>query len=180
MDLIDLFSLQQTYNQQRIMLCFNGPLSKSLIEEIGTALRNYMESENAPASSSMDVFGAYIEMTQNIRHYCATKGWSDMEAAATVVIARGEDGRCVVSAGNLVDIADGRVLTARIEALASLSKEQLKTAYKEQLRKPRPENAASGAGLGLIGMARKSAEPMVCSVRTLEDGRAFFSLRVVM
>ncbi|HZW21335.1 biofilm regulation protein kinase SiaB [Noviherbaspirillum sp.] len=180
MELIDLFSLQQTYNQQRIMLCFNGPLTKSLIEEIGNALRNYMERENATASSAMDVFGAYIELTQNIRHYAARKGWDESEAAATVVIARDAEGHYVVSAGNILDAADGPELEARVRKLASLDKAQLKAEYKEQLRKPREEGAVTGAGLGLIDLARKAAEPLSCALRTLDDGRAFFSMRVVM
>lgn len=180
MGLIDLFSLQQTYNQQRIMLCFNGPLTKSLIEEIGTALRNYLQLENAPASSSMDVFGAYIEMTQNIRRYAVAKGWNESEAAATVVIARDDGGRYVVSAGNIVDAADGQTLAERVRELAQMDKSMLKAQYKEQLRKPRTEDAAAGAGLGLIDMARKASEPLSCALRTLDDGRAFFSLRVVM
>lgn len=180
MGLIDLFSLQQTYNQQRIMLCFNGPLSKSLIEEIGNALRNYLQRENATPTASMDVFGAYIEMTQNIRHYAASKGWDGVDASATVVISRDAAGRYVVSAGNVVEAADGETLTQRVQGLAAMDRAGLKAEYKEQLRKPRDGNAASGAGLGLIDMARKAAEPLSCSLRTLDDGRAFFSLRVVM
>lgn len=177
---IDLFSLQQTYDRQRIMLCFNGPLTKSLIEEIGNALRNYMQRENAPASSSMDVFGAYIEMTQNIRHYAAAKGWSESEASATVVVGRDENGRYVVSAGNIVEAGDGKALAARVAELAAMDKAALKSAYKDQLRKPRTEGESSGAGLGLIDMARRAVEPLTCSLRELGDGRAFFSLRVVM
>lgn len=180
MDVLDLFSLQQTYNRQRIMLCFNGPLTKSLIEEIGNALRNYMERENATASSSMDVFAAYIELTQNIRHYAAYKGWHESEAAATVVIAKDLEGRYVVSAGNVLDAEDGRVLEARVNALAAMDKARLKAEYKEQLRKPREEGALSGAGLGLIDMARKASEPLGCSLRMLDDDRAFISLHVVM
>lgn len=177
---IDLFSLQQTYNQQRIMLCFNGPLTRSLIEEIGNALRNYMQHENATKSSAMDVFGAYIELTQNIRHYAASKGWSESEASATVVIARDADGRYVVSAGNIVDGADGPGLEERVRKLAAMDKAALKAEYKEQLRKPREDGATSGAGLGLLDLARKASEPLGCSLRTLDDGRAFFSMRVVM
>lgn len=180
MGLIDLFSLQQTYDQQRIMLCFNGPLTKSLIEEIGNALRNYMQRENATPSSAMDVFGAYIELTQNIRHYAAAKGWNDAEVSATVVISRDALGRYVVSAGNIVDAADGQTLAARVAALASMDKAQLKAEYKEQLRRPRDESAATGAGLGLIDMARKAAEPLACSVQAIGEDRAFFSIRVVM
>ncbi|GAB3541586.1 biofilm formation regulator kinase SiaB [Noviherbaspirillum agri] len=177
---IDLFTLQQTYNAQRIMLCFNGPLTRSLIEEIGNALRNYMQQEQATPSSAMDVFGAYIEMTQNIRHYAARKGWSDSEASATVIIARGDEGRYVISAGNVVDATDGAGLVSAVDGLASLDKAQLKARYKEQLRKPREDGATTGAGLGLIDLARKASEPLTCSVKALGDGRAFFSLRVVM
>jgi hypothetical protein len=180
MDSLDLFALQQTYNQQRIMLCFNGPLTKSLIEEIGNALRNYLQRENATASSSMDVFAAYIELTQNIRHYAAAKGWNEGEAAATVIIARDAEGRYVVSAGNVLDAEDGHALAARVEALAAMDKARLKAEYKEQLRKPREGGATSGAGLGLIDMARKASEPLGCTLRMLDDGRAFISLRVVM
>ena len=39
MDNIDLFAMRERFNSQQIMLCFNGPISRSLIEEIGNALR---------------------------------------------------------------------------------------------------------------------------------------------
>jgi len=180
MDVLDLLSLQQTFNQQRIMLCFNGPLTKSLIEEIGDALRNYLQRENLTATSSVDVFAAYIELTQNIRHYAASKSWYDSEAAATVVVARDGDGRHIVSAGNVLDAADGRALVERIGVLATMDKAQLKVLYKETLRKPRAAGTPSGAGLGLIDMARKASEPLACSLHILDDGKAFLSLRVVM
>jgi hypothetical protein len=176
----DLFALQQTYNQQRIMLCFNGPLTKSLIEEIGNALRHAMQREHATPSAAMDVFAAYIEMTQNIRHYAASKGWGENEAAATIVIARDAEGRYIVSAGIIVEAADGQDLVSRVKALAAVDKAQLKAQYKEQLRKPRDAGAARGAGLGLIAIARRASEPLACSLRTLDDGRTFLSLRAVV
>lgn len=180
MEPLDLFSMRETYNRQQIMLCFNGPISRSLIEEIGNALRNYLAADHANPSSAMDVFAVYIEMTQNIRHYTRQKDWSDQEAGATVVVARDDAGRYVVSAGNLIEQADGEQLVATIEGLAQLDKAQLKAAYKEQLRKPREEGASSGAGLGLIDIARKASEPLQASLRKLADGRAFISLYAVI
>ena len=61
----------------------------------------------------MDVFAVYIEMTQNIRHYTREKNWSDQQAGATVVVSRDDQGRYVVSAGNLIETADGQVLPQR-------------------------------------------------------------------
>lgn len=173
----DLFALQQRYTEQGILLCFNGPLSSSLIEEIGKALRKHMESESLAPSSAMDVFGVYIEMTQNIRHYFNTHAWP--EAVATVVIARDAAGRYVVSAGNRLLVADGRALLGRLADLAPLDKAALRARFKERMRVPRSE-AASGAGLGLIDMARKASVPLQGQLQEMADGSAFFSLTVTI
>lgn len=176
----DLFNMRERYNQQRIMLCFNGPISRSLIEEIGNALRNYLQAEHAHPSAAMDVFAVYIEMTQNIRHYVLRKCWEEQEASATVVISHNDEGHYVVSAGNIIEQQDGEQLMARIEALAAMDKVRLKAVYKEQLRKPRDDEASSGAGLGLIDIARKSSVPLQGTLRPLGNGRAFVSMRAVI
>ncbi|GGX91662.1 hypothetical protein GCM10007160_18900 [Litchfieldella qijiaojingensis] len=173
---MDLLSMRESYLSQRIMLCFNGPISRSLIEEIGNALRNYLNSQQATPSAAMDVFAAYIEMTQNIRHYSRVKGYDEESASATVAVAKNEDGHYMVSAGNLVELEDGEKLVATIETLADLDKQELKKAYKQQLRQPRDEDSNSGAGLGLLDIARKSSQPMQASLKALPDGRGFFSL----
>lgn len=180
MEQTDLFAMRESFNRQRIMLCFNGPISRSLIEEIGNALRNYLQADNAEASAATDVFAVYIELTQNIRHYTSRKGWPEHDAAATVVIARDDAGHYRLSAGNLAELSDAEALIAHIEALAKLDKAALKLAYKEQMRKPRVEGVASGAGLGLIDIARKASAPLSGSLRHLPDGRAFVSLYAVI
>ena len=180
MESIDLFSMRERFNSQQIMLCFNGPISRSLIEEIGNALRNYLSADHAHPSAAMDVFAVYIEMTQNISHYTRTQGWSEQESGATVVVSRDDDGHYVVSAGNIIVEGDGQRLLDAVESLAGLDKAQLKAAYKEQLRKPRDAEKSSGAGLGLIDIARKASQPLRARIQPMSEGRSFFSLRAVI
>ncbi|THF65536.1 hypothetical protein E6C76_08115 [Pseudothauera nasutitermitis] len=180
MDDIDFFGLRELFTRNRILLCFNGPISRSLIEEIGNALKNYLHADNAQPSAAMDVFGAYIEMTQNIRHYALRQGYGEAESSATILVARDDGGAYVVQAGNVVETADGEQLTARVGQLAGLDKAALKAAYKEQLRRPRDEAASSGAGLGLIDIARKSSRPLAARLMPMPDGKAFFSLQAVI
>lgn len=180
MEQIDLFGLREHFNRSHILLCFNGPISRSLIEEIGSALKNYLQADQAQPSAAMDVFAIYIEMTQNIRHYAAQQGYGELDSAATVVVARDSEGRYVVQAGNLVETADGEALLSRVRELAALDKAELKAVYKTQLRQPRPENVASGAGLGLIDIARKSVLPLQASLSAADDGHSFFSLRATV
>ena len=180
MDNIDLFTLREHFNRSRILLCFNGPISRSLIEEIGNALKNYLQADNAHPSSAMDVFGTYIEMSQNIRHYANRRGYSEQESSATVVVARDDTGRYLVQAGNLIESEDADKLLQMIKELAPLDKAELKARYKEQLRKPRDQDAISGAGLGLIDIARKSSAPLQADLADAGDGRMFFSLRAAI
>ncbi|HET7776416.1 MAG TPA: biofilm regulation protein kinase SiaB [Azospira sp.] len=175
---LDILALREIFNRERIMLCFNGPITATLIEEIGTALRKHMEGLEESPSSVSDVFSVYIEMTQNIRRY--TQNRPDLaRETASVFVSRNEEGHYVVSAGNMVEAADGAALVARVAQLAQLDKDGLKAAFKTQLRQPRDELAGS-AGLGFIDMARKASCPLECSLRPLDGQRAFFSLRVVL
>ena len=47
------------------------------------------------------------------------------------------------------------------------------------MRKPKSESA-TGAGLGLIDMARKATAPLEYSLHAIDDGLSFFSLRVAV
>lgn len=180
MDTIDLFAMRERFDSQQIMLCFNGPISRSLIEEIGNALRNYLSADHAHPSAAMDVFAVYIEMTQNISHYARIRDWGEQESGATVVVSRDAQGHYVVSAGNLVEQDDGETLVQAVNQLAGLDKTELKALYKAQLRKPRDAEKTSGAGLGLLDIARKSSKPLHASLRPMADGRGFLSLRAVI
>lgn len=177
---IDLLSIREQFNNNHILLCFNGPISRSLIEEIGNALKNYLQADNALPHAAQDVFGVYIELTQNIRHYANRMQYSESEGSATVVVARNAEGNYLVLAGNQVELVDGETVCQRIEQLAEMDKVELKKAYKTQLRQPRGEDALSGAGLGLLDVARKSAQPMVAKLVDTGSDRGFLSLLAVI
>ena len=176
---IDLFSLREQFNQRKIILCFNGPISQSLLEEIGNALKIYMQKDDQPALA-MDVFGVYIELTQNIRHYSINKGYGTLESSATVVIANDSNDHYLVFAGNLVEKKDAKILANKISQLATMDKPMLKAAYKKQLREPRNSDGISGAGLGLLEVARKTSRPLVANLADAENGKVFFSLLAVI
>lgn len=175
----DVFVLRNTLMEQQILLCFNGPFTAGLIEEIGRALRNHMQDLEESPSSVTDVFSVYIEMTQNIRNYMVKSQIKDSNAISSIVVSLTEDGHYAVSAGNIVHDADGVVLSKRVAELAAMDKAQLKTLFKTQLRQPR-ESLQGSAGLGLIDMARKATHPLSCDLRPAAEGFSFFSLRVVL
>ncbi|MBJ7552617.1 biofilm regulation protein kinase SiaB [Marinomonas ostreistagni] len=172
----DLYELRERFDNEKILLCFNGPISRSLIEEIGNALRNYLKTEQASPASALDVFAVYIELTQNIRHYAVKSKLVGADMGTVVVSFR--DSHYHISSGNLVRYEDGESVLKAVQSLDGLDKIELKKRYKDQLRKPREEDAVTGAGLGLIDMARKATAPVQASLKSLENGLGYLSLSV--
>lgn len=176
---LDLLDLRDAFNRQNIMICFNGPFSRSIIEELGTAIRRYMENDAVAKGAMSDVFGVFVEQTQNVRNYVTSRYPEDHgRQSAIVIIAKDQDGY-VVSSGNMIQAEDADQLTEKLADLQAMDKTQLKAVYKEQMRRPRGDGV-TGAGLGLIDMARKAKQPLAFAVKPMADGQAFFSLRVVI
>jgi hypothetical protein len=174
----DLFDLREIFDHQQIMVCFNGPINAALIEEIGRALRDYLNHQQETPSAVADIFSVYIEMTQNIRRYADQHPELAGAASAAIVVSR-EDEHYVISAGNVVTREDGISLKERVEGLAVLDRAALKALFKAQLRQPR-EDLNGSAGLGLIDMARKATRPLSATVRHIDAARSFLSLRIVL
>lgn len=176
----ELYALRRSLFEADTLLCFNGPLSRSLLEEFGDALNSYLAADTDKSAEAMDVFSVYIEITQNIRHYVTAQGYDDGRAAATVVIARQSGGQYTVSAGNTVDARHGRTLVERIDELAALDKAELKARYRQQRREPRNPDSPASAGLGLLEIARRASAPLHATLVERDGPEAFFGLSVII
>ena len=180
MKTIDLYELRDTLTKDEILICFAGPFSHSIIEELGAAVKHYLEAEQVTKTSLMSVFSIFIEQTQNIKSYAerkAAEGKGNVFSGGIVVIGKDGD-RYVVNSGNFVERADIEEAVALIERLKDLDPQGLKALYKEQLRKE--QKPGKSAGLGLIDMARKASEPLRFTLKTTEDQRCFFSLKAII
>jgi hypothetical protein len=188
---LDLWDLRQKLDEANILICFNGPLSQSIIEQLGVAVKRYLEAETHNAGRLYDVFAVYIEQSQNIQNYTASKAASqaatqaaslaDLQRydSATIAIGRLDDDHYLVTSGNPVAKIDLPPLTALLDALAKLDADGLKACYREQRRRPR-EDGSPSAGLGLIDMARKSSRPLEYRVRDIDADTAYFHLTAVI
>ncbi len=179
MEQASILALREIFERCNIVLSFNGPFSQSLIEELGQAIRSYLESQSKARRAVSDVFAVYIELTQNIRHY-ADAATDEAERArlnaGTVHIARDGEHFLVVSC-NHVRRADAAALAGRLDSLAGMDAGALKAAYKAKLREPVPEGAA-GAGMGLLQIARLAAAPLEYALAELDEEHLYFTLTV--
>jgi len=182
---LDLLELRERLNAANALISFNGPLTESLIKDLGEAVRHYLEQDSGSRAQVMDVFSVFIEQTQNIRQYAVSRAADAAEQrrlSSAICVISSERGRYLVSSGNWVRLEDAEELTTHLERLRELDAEGLKRLYKEVLRSPVAEGAAT-AGLGLIDMARKSRQPLDYDWKESpqgEEGLLFFTLQAVL
>ncbi len=175
----NLLDLKHTFTQEGILIAFNGAFYHSLIEELGNAAKSYLESRDLRATTITDVFALYIEQTQNVRNYTARKNLGTWERDAAVVVIGYAGTEYTVSSGNYILKEDVPPLRDRLQAMDGLDRAALKRMYKEQLRREMPADA-TGAGLGLIDMARRAAEPLRYEFHEQDDRFDFFTLTAVV
>ncbi|HPF17068.1 MAG TPA: SiaB family protein kinase [Thermotogota bacterium] len=175
----DLLNFKETLNQKGILISFNGSFSNSIIEEIGRAIRTYLQEEKLSGGIISDVFSVYIEQTQNIRNYIELNDMVNTTTGEAVVIIAKKDGYYTISSGNSIKKDDAKELADYLEKLNSLDKKELRIMYKEQLKKPAQPESRS-AGLGLIEITRKASEKIQYQFQNQNESFDFFNLFVTV
>lgn len=177
MNLLDLQKLLQNYG---VLISFSGRFTQTIIEELGDAVKKYLETEAISQTDTYNVFSVFIEQTQNIKNYGSQQSESPkgerIANSGIVAIGKSDDGY-FVSSGNLIYKQDVEALSTKIDEIAGQDKAGLKKLYKEQMKKAIPPGS-TGAGLGLIDMARRASKPLQYSVVSLDDEISFFTLKV--
>jgi len=175
----NLLSFKETMTKEGILISFNGSFSNSIIEEIGRAIRTYLQEEKLSGGIISDVFSVYIEQTQNIRNYIQLSEMTNTVFGEAIVTIAKKDGYYTISSGNSIKKTDVKPLTEYLEKLNGLDKKELRKLYKEQLRKPANPKARS-AGLGLIDIARKASEKIRFQFQQQNEQYDFFNLFVTV
>ncbi len=175
----NLFELQQVLQNYGVLISFSGRFSQEIIEELGDAVKKYLETESTSQTETYNVFSIFIEQTQNVKNYCARKegGSAGEKIANSAIVAIGKSATGhFVQAGNLIESADAPGITAQLDTIIALDKAGLKKYYKELLKADIPPGKM-GAGLGLTDMARKASQPLEYHVLKMDADFCFFTLK---
>lgn len=171
---MDLYDLRNNFDKLGIMMCFNGPFSHCIIEEIGKAVRNHLAAENIAQAAVLDVFAVYIELAQNVRNYLALHETTLSDATSSIITIAKRESVYAVSSGNIVLKPDGEAICLRINEVNAMTPEERKRQYRELLRRD-VEPGALGAGLGFLEIARHTSQKMTCSIRAVDNSYGFIT-----
>lgn len=186
---LDVFNaFRNSAHDSGVIFYYTGSFSQNVVAAIGDSLKQRLDSVNASSAERRKVFSTFIEMAQNILHYApeitAHEGAPPARVGA-LAVGRNDDEKFFVVCGNPVRMEDVSRLHEKLEPLRQMSVDQIKAAYREQLRNDghADDLVSKGAGLGFLTMARDAAEPIEYSITYASEatgGRADLYLRATI
>lgn len=175
---MDLASFSQFCTQAAgsgILFYYTGDFSQNVVGAMSDTLRQRLEAVGASGPARRKVFSAFIEMAQNILHYADEAAGGGKRVGALAVGMSG-DARFYVLCANPVRIDHVDRIRARLEPLRTMTMDEIKLAYREQLRNAAhdQDEISRGAGLGFLTVAREASEPIEYRI-TYRSGEAHFA-----
>lgn len=171
-------SLPQFYRElreQNIVLAFLGVFSQEIMVECKKILTDRQAIDR---NCLLILTSVFVELTENILKYSTERELRDgRERGVGIVVVRETGEQFTVFSGNRAAHGEGSRIKDRCAELNGMGKEQLREAYRQQRRESLKEGA-SGAGLGLIEIARRSSGPVGCEIEVIDEDSCFVSLTI--
>jgi len=163
--------------EANLILSFKGDFNQDLINSI-LFLAEDKQRLSADATAVRNrIFSIMVESLQNICKHGVASG-ATHEIKPGIFLMGKSDGRYIISTGNLISNTEVDSLRDKIESVKDMNKQELKELHKKTLVST-TLSEKSGAGLGMIGMARKS-DQLEYEFKKLDDKVSFFSFQAVV
>lgn len=166
-----------------VLFYYSGDFTQNVIAAVSDTLKGRLESAGVSGPARRKVFSTFVEMAQNILHY-ASPDSEDGARIGALSVGRSGD-KFYVMCGNPVHLEHVQRLRDKLDPLRNMTLDEIKAAYREQLRNDEhdKDSISRGAGLGFLTLARESSEPLEYQIvmsSDRQDGCADFYLRAVI
>jgi hypothetical protein len=176
----DLLSFRQEIIESKIVLSFEGKMSQGVLVSLVDTLKEKLKVNDQDSKQYMvrKIFAIFVELAQNIQnHSIESEVIEGRETGAGIIVIREDEDSFMLSSGNNITLSAAEKLKIYCDELNQPNADELKKLYKQQLRSKRNEEA-TGAGLGLIDIIRKSGNPLIYEIQSVDKNTQFFTLSV--
>jgi hypothetical protein len=170
--------------QHEVIFYYVGYFSQHIVAAMADVVKLQLEVAGVPASTRRKLFSSFVEMAQNIIHYSAdslTPSAVDNGELrhGSVCIRREMDGSFLLLCANPIKPSMAEDLRQKLNALRSMTLEEIKQAYRQTLREVTPEGS-KGAGMGFLTVARDAREPLEFDFDANSGGSPVFYLKATI
>jgi len=170
----EAISYHQKMIQENILVIHKGDFSQDAIFPVLKIIEENLQREKKDAVSKKKIFHILVELLQNISRHCLKEG----DKKEGIFLIGKSDNYFVVNTGNLIKNDEINALKKQLDFVNSHNGKELKELYLNKLRERNIPNN-TGAGIGLIDIARRLISPINYSIQKIDDQKSFLSFNVI-
>lgn len=163
-------------DKNEIVLVYCGDFSQEMNKTLLSFTERKFRSDNLEENTRRKIFNIMVEVLQNISKNKIEKSMIMPESEALFILGSNENEFRLISS-NLIMNDKIETLKNRLDQVNSLDKEGLKQLYKD-VRLNTAFTEKSGAGIGIIDIARKSESKLEYSFEKISDHCSIYSLLI--
>ena len=169
-DLNYLAEFHDHLKKAKIILAYDGVLSKDIVAAFLTRLKIDIEKTSVPKKEKKRFFSIVVECIQNLSKHGTVSELSD---AHFLVLVEKENSTLKISTGNVVKNETQETIQALINNVNNKNKSELREMYKNGISK-NVLTKKGEASLGLIDIARKSSQKIKYQFKKIDNNTSFF------
>lgn len=174
-----IFDFYQTLRLYNITLVYEGEITDDLTRTFTSMAENNMLKEENSGLIQKRVFYVMVECLQNLtRHADKMNTHEGLSTRGVFIVTRDKDEYRIIT-GNYIENVKITALREKLEYVNSLSREQLRKLYLQQLNEG-TLSEKGGAGLGFIDIARKTGRKIEYYFHPVDDKQSFFIMTSVV
>jgi hypothetical protein len=173
-----IYSLHNQMDEKNIILSYCGEFSQDLNKTLLSFTERKFKADNVEDNTRRKIFNIMVEMLQNISKNKIENAPESPDFLPLFMLGTVENSYILITS-NLILNEKIQPLRDRIDQVNSLDKEGLKQLYKD-VRLSGSFSEASGAGIGIIDIARKSENVLKYSFDEIDSKFSMFSLLITV
>ena len=177
---LDIFDFYDKMEQSNVILSFKGEITSDLLTSILQIMESKMEKYQEAPKTKKRVYNVLVECLQNLYHHIdeiSTEEDKHNRVRNAIFMIAKDKGQYSIMTGNYIKSSNVEKLKQRMIEINALSKDELKTLYKEILNNEE-FSEKGGGGLGLIDIARRTGQQLGYNFKPIDDEYSFFSLDI--
>jgi len=170
--LADVKQMHEIMKKENILLVYKGDFSQGTIIPVLKIIEDNLNKQQEELHIKKKLFLVLMEILQNIsKHAVILNGKKE----AVFMIGK-KDQKYIICTGNMVDSVSAEKISKKINMVNSLNKQELAGLYMKTLKESM--SVGEGAGLGIVDIARESAEKLEFNFTPETENLALFSFSV--
>jgi hypothetical protein len=170
-----IYGIERMMVDNQLLLAYKDNINEETSDQLIAMVDSKMIGFDEEKKVKKKVFNVLVECLQNVSRHAEPEKGKDHESSI-LLIGRNDKSFFIIT-GNMMSNDKTDQLKEKLNQINQLNPDELRDKYKEMMNQMEFSDKG-GAGLGLLDIARKSANKFEYDFRKLSENKTYFTLKV--